>query len=73
MSIFSTEIKERFIVLKDNGYSLDEISQLLNVSMDKIERWNSALIQEPEFDLVEELERERIRGIYRGQSGREEK
>ncbi len=73
MSVFSTEIKERFIVLKDNGYSLEEISELLNVSMDKLERWNSALIQAPEFDLVEELERERIREIYRGQSGREEK
>ena len=61
MSIFSTEDQERFILLRDRGLTLEEIAGILEVEEEKLERWDAALVQEPEINLQKELARERIR------------
>ncbi len=61
MSILSTEDRERFIVLRDRGLSLDEIADIIEVEEEKLERWDAALIQQPQIDIQRELHRERIR------------
>lgn len=61
MSILSTEDRERFIVLRDRGLSLDEIADIIDVEKEKLERWDAALIQQPQIDIQKELKRERIR------------
>ncbi len=61
MSILSTENRERFIVLRDRGLSLDEIADIIDVEKEKLERWDAALIQQPQIDIQKELKRERIR------------
>jgi len=61
VSILSTENRERFIVLRDRGLSLDEIADIIDVEKEKLERWDAALIQQPQIDIQKELKRERIR------------
>ncbi len=61
MSVFSTEKQEKFIILRDNGHSLEEISKILQVDLDKLVHWDISLTQEPEINICEELEKQRIR------------
>lgn len=61
VSVFSTEKQEKFIILRDNGHSLEEISKILQVDLDKLVHWDISLTQEPEINICEELEKQRIR------------
>lgn len=61
MKIFSTEQEEKFIVLRDSGYSLETISKMMNIDEEKLAHWDTALTQEPVINICEELEKQRIR------------
>ncbi len=61
MGVFSTEAKEKFIVLRRRGMSLEEISEVIEEEPEELEKWDAALLQEPEINVCRELERERLR------------
>ncbi len=61
MDIFSTETREKFIVLRDSGCSLEEISQIMKIDKEKLAHWDAALTQEPAIKICEELEKQRIK------------